>query len=95
MNNNEITLDFFNALDLRVGVVVKAERIPGSKKLLKLEADIGNEAREIVAGGAEYSDPSYFLGKHFIVLLNIRPKKIAGVESKGMLLAADVDGKPV
>jgi len=75
MNNNEITLDFFNALNLRVGVVVKTERIPGSKKLLKLEADMGNEVREIVAGGAEYYDPSYFLGKHFIVLVNIRPQK--------------------
>ncbi|RLF07020.1 MAG: methionine--tRNA ligase subunit beta [Thermoprotei archaeon] len=91
----EITLDFFNALDLRVGVVVEAERIPSSKKLLKLKVDVGNEIREIVAGGAEYYDPSYFLGKRFVVLVNLKPKKIAGVESKGMLLAADVDGKPV
>ena len=91
----EVTLDLFNALDLRVGVVVEAERIPGSRRLLKLKVDVGNEVREVVAGGAEYYDPSYFLGKRFVVLVNLKPKRIAGVESRGMLLAADVDGKPV
>ncbi|MCS7139204.1 MAG: tRNA-binding protein [Candidatus Nezhaarchaeota archaeon] len=91
----EISLELFNSLDLRVGVVVEAERIPNTRKLLKLKVDIGDEVREIVVGGAEYYDPSYFIGKHFIVLVNLKPKKIAGVESRGMLLAADVNNKPV
>lgn len=92
---DEITIDHFNLLDLRVGIVLEAERIPTSKKLLKLKVDVGDEVREIVAGGAEYYDPNYFVGKRFVVLVNLKPKKIAGVESKGMLLAADVNGKPV
>jgi methionine--tRNA ligase beta chain len=93
--SEEISMELFNMLDLRVGTVVKAERIPGSKKLIKLKVDVGDEVRDVVAGGGEYYDPSYFLGKKFIVLINIKPKKIMGVESRGMLLAADVNGKPV
>jgi methionine--tRNA ligase beta chain len=93
--SEEISMELFNMLDLRVGTVVKAERIPGSKKLIKLKVDVGDEVRDVVAGGGEYYDPTYFLGKKFIVLINIKPKKIMGVESRGMLLAADVNGKPV
>ncbi|MEM4576273.1 MAG: methionine--tRNA ligase subunit beta [Candidatus Nezhaarchaeales archaeon] len=91
----EVTIDQFNLLDLRIGVVLEAERISTSKKLLKLKVDVGDEVREIVAGGAEYYDPSYFVGKRLVVLVNLKPKRIAGVESKGMLLAADVNGKPI
>ncbi|MDH5816198.1 MAG: methionine--tRNA ligase subunit beta [Candidatus Nezhaarchaeota archaeon] len=93
--SDEISIDLFNLLDLRVGIVVEAERIPNSKKLLKLKVDVGDEIRDVVAGGGEYYDPSYFVGKRFIVLTNIKPRKIMGVESRGMLLAADVNGKPV
>lgn len=93
--SGEISIDLFNLLDLRVGVVVEAEKIPSSKKLLKLKVDVGNEVRDVVVGGGEYYEPSYFVGKKFIVLVNIKPKRIMGVESKGMLLAADVNGRPV
>ncbi|RLF11083.1 MAG: tRNA-binding protein [Thermoprotei archaeon] len=91
----EVSIEQFNALDIRVGVVLEAGRIPGTKKLLKLKVDVGGEVRELVAGGAEYYEPQYFVGKRVIVLVNLKPKRIAGVESRGMLLAADVDGKPV
>ncbi|MEM0217592.1 MAG: hypothetical protein QXM73_02425 [Candidatus Nezhaarchaeales archaeon] len=93
--SNEISIDLFNSLDLRVGVVIEAEKMPNSKKLLRLKVDIGNEVRDIVVGGGEYYDPNYFIGKRFIVLTNIKPKRIMGVESRGMLLAADVNGRPV
>lgn len=93
--SNEISIDVFNLLDLRVGVVIEAEKVSSSKKLLKLRVDIGNEVRDVIIGGGDYYDPSYFIGKRFIVLANIKPKKIMGVESKGMLLAADVNGKPI
>ena len=93
--SNEVSMDLFNALDLRVGVVIEASRVPGSKKLIKLKVDVGDEVREIVAGGGEYYDPNYFVGKKFVVLVNLKPKKIMGIESRGMLLAADVGGKPI
>jgi len=93
--SEDVSMEVFNMLDLRVGTVVGAERIPGSKKLIKLKVDVGGEVRDVVAGGGEYYDPGYFLGKRFVVLVNIKPKKIMGVESRGMLLAADVGGKPV
>lgn len=93
--SGEISIDLFNLLDLRVGIVVEAEKVPSSKKLLRLRVDIGNEVRDVVVGGGEYYEPSYFVGKRFVVLTNIKPKKIMGIESRGMLLAADVNGKPV
>ncbi|MEM2926402.1 MAG: tRNA-binding protein [Candidatus Bathyarchaeia archaeon] len=89
-----ITIDEFNKLDLRVGKVIEAQPIPGRTKILKLKVDIGGEVRQMIAGGAEYYSPSYFLGKQFVVLANLKPRTIAGVESKGMLLAAAVGEKP-
>lgn len=90
-----VSMDEFNRLDLRVCSVVAAERIPGMKKILKVKVDIGDEVRELVVGGAEHYPPEYFIGRKFIVLANLQPKRIGGVESRGMLLAADVGGKPV
>lgn len=89
-----VSYDEFARLDLRVGKVVKAERIEGSRKLLRLEVDIGGEVRQIVAGIAEMYRPEELIGKKVIVLVNLQPKVIFGVESQGMLLAADVGGKP-
>ena len=91
---NLITIEDFQKLDIRIGKVIKAERIPGSKKLLKLEVSIGNEVRQIVAGIAEMYKPEDLIGKKVVVLVNLQPKKIFGIESQGMLLAADVNGKP-
>lgn len=91
---NLVTIEDFQKLDIRIGKIIKAERIPGSKKLLKLEVNIGNEIRQIVAGIAEMYKPEELIGKKVVVLVNLQPKKIFGVESQGMLLAADVNGKP-
>ncbi len=91
-----VSYEDFKKLDLRVVKPVKAEAIPGRGKILKLTVDVGSgETRTMIAGGAEYYKPESFLEKKFIALINLAPKTIAGVASQGMLLAADVNGKPV
>jgi len=90
-----ITYDDFKKLDLRVGKVVKAERIKGMTKVMKALVDLSNEKRELIVGGAEFYEPEYFTNKTVIVVANLEPKKIAGMTSNGMLLAADVNGKPI
>ncbi len=91
----EISFEDFTKLDLRIVEVTKADRIPGKSKILKVEVDLGRgEKREVVVGGGEFYEPGFFVGKKMVFLGNLRPKKIAGVESRGMLLAADVEGKP-
>ncbi|MBN2111068.1 MAG: methionine--tRNA ligase [Methanosarcinaceae archaeon] len=86
----EIEYDDFAKLDIRVGRVVTAERIKKSKKLLRLEVDIGDDSpRQVVAGLAEYYKPEEMVGKTVNVLVNLKPVKLCGVESQGMLLAAD------
>ena len=92
---NTIELIEFQRLDLRAGRVLKAERIPEKKKIYKLQIDMGGEQTQTIAGGADYYPPEYFVGKTVIVLTNLEPKTIAGVESRGMLLAADLQGKPI
>lgn len=90
-----VTLNEFGKLDVRVGKVVKAEKIPGMKRILRLEVDIGQEkVRQMIAGGAEIYPPEFFVGRTVVVLTNLEPKKIAGTKSEGMLLAADYQGKP-
>ena len=86
----------FSKIDIRIGRVLRAERIPGKTRILKLLVDVGEDKpRTIVAGGAEYYPPEYFEGKLFVVVVNLEPKVIGGVKSEGMLLAADLNGKPV
>lgn len=92
---NAIDLSEFERLDIKAGRILKAERIPERKKIYKLQIDIGGEQIQTIAGGADYYPPEYFVGRTVIVLLNLQPKTIAGVQSRGMLLAADVQGKPV
>ncbi|MFN4336652.1 MAG: tRNA-binding protein [Candidatus Nitrosocaldus sp.] len=89
-----ISYDEFKRLDIRVGIVVKAESIEGKSRIMKAIVDIGNERRELIVGGVEYYKPEDMVGRKVIVLANLEPKKIAGIRSHGMLLAADVDGKP-
>jgi len=89
-----ITYEEFKRLDIRVGIIVSAESIKGKSKVMKAIVDIGNEKRELIVGGAEYYKPEDMIGRKVIVLANLEPKKIAGVVSHGMLLAADVNGKP-
>ncbi len=83
----EITLEDFSKVDLRVGTVLKAEAVPRAKKLLKLEVDVG-EIRTIVAGISNSYAPDELVGKQVIVVANLKPAKLMGVLSKGMLLAA-------
>jgi len=90
----EISFKEFERLDIRVVKVLEAERIPGMTRILKLKVDVGGETREMVVGGAQYYPPEFFVGKLFVALVNLEAKRIAGVESKGMLLAADYGGKP-
>jgi len=89
-----IDINEFNRLDIRIGKILKAERIKGSKKLIRLEVDVG-EVRQIVAGISETYKPEELVGKLVPVLVNIKPAKILGVESRGMILAVDVGGKAV
>jgi methionyl-tRNA synthetase len=79
-------------VDLRVATVIKAEKIPRAKKLLKLEVDMG-EARTIVAGIANDYEPEDIVGKQVIVVANLKPAKLMGILSNGMVLAAVEDGK--
>lgn len=88
----EITLEEFNKMDLRVATVLKAEKIPRAKKLLKLEVDLG-EKRTIVAGIAQSYAPEELVGKQILIVANLKPAKIMGIFSNGMLLAATEDQK--
>ena len=90
-----ITFKEFEKLSLKVGKITAAERIPGMKKILKVQVDIGDRIATAIAGGAEFYEPSDFVGKRVVVLANMESKTIAGVKSEVMLLAADLEGKPV
>lgn len=83
-----ITIDDFAKLDLRVAQVVKAEKVEGADKLLKLELDVGTERRQVVTGIAQYYAPEELEGKKVILLANLKPAKFRGIESQGMILAA-------
>jgi methionyl-tRNA synthetase len=84
----QVTIDDVRKLDLRIAKVVRAERVPKSKKLLRLEVDAGDGVRQIVAGiGAKY-EPELLIGKHITIVANLAPAMLMGVESQGMLLAA-------
>ena len=84
----EITIDAFEKIDLRVGTVKAAEKVKKSKKLLKLKVMIGEEERTIVSGIAQYYEPEALIGRNVIVIANLAPAKLFGIESFGMLLAA-------
>ncbi len=91
-----VSLEEFSKMDIRVGKVVEAGKVSGAKKLVKLLVDIGeDEPRQIIAGIAEYIDPETLPGKNVVVIANLEPRKFMGLESRGMLLAADFNGKPV
>jgi len=91
----KIQLDKFLQLELRVAQILEVERVPNADKLLKLQVDLGQEKRQIVAGIAEAYDPESLIGKRIVVVANLKPARIRGVESQGMLLAADLDGRPI
>jgi methionyl-tRNA synthetase len=93
----QIAIDDFVKVDLRVAQIVVAERIPKADKLLRLEVDLGYEKRQILSGIAEWYTPEELIGRRIVVITNLAPRKMRGLESHGMLLAASAgeDGKPI
>ncbi|MEM2021517.1 MAG: methionine--tRNA ligase subunit beta [Zestosphaera sp.] len=84
-----VDISDFQKLDLRVGLVESAERVPGAKKLIRLIVDLGEKGRrQLIAGLAEWYRPEDLVGKHIIVVTNLKPRRMMGFESQGMLLAA-------
>lgn len=88
-----ITMKEFKMLDIRIGTVAEVEKVPGSDKLYKLQVDIGGELRQIVTGLVDWYTADDLAGKVIAVVLNMKPAKIFGQWSYGMLLAAEIDGK--
>lgn len=83
-----ITIDDFGRVDLRVAEVVTAEKVVKSKRLVKLTVKIGAEVRTLVAGIAEHYEPASLIGRKVVVVANLEPATLMGIESNGMLLAA-------
>lgn len=86
-----ITIDDFAKLDLRVGVIKQAEKVEKADKLLKLQVDLGSEVRQVVSGIAKHYQPEQLIGKQVILVANLKPVKLRGIESAGMILAASDD----
>ena len=93
-----IGIEDFVKVELRAGEVLTAERVPKADKLLKLTVDLGEaQPRQILAGIAQYYEPEKLIGRKIVVVANLQPRKMRGLESNGMLLAASVgdEGRPV
>jgi len=86
-----ITIDDFSKIDLRVAKVLDAEKVEGADKLLKLKVEMGDEIRQVVSGIAKYYKPEDLIGKNVILVANLKPVKLRGIESQGMILAASDD----
>ncbi len=94
--NDKISIDDFAKIELRVGVVKVAERVPKADKLLRLEIDIGTEVRQVLAGIAEAYAPETLVGRKVVIVANLAPRKLRGMESNGMIVAASLEGgRPV
>ena len=95
--DGKISIDDFMKVELRVGQVKAAEKVQGTDKLLRLEVDIGTEVRQLVAGIALSYTPESLIGRKVVIVANLQPRKLRGIESNGMIVAASVgdDGKPV
>ena len=94
--NDKISIDDFAKVELRVGMVKVAERVPKADKLLRLEIDIGTEIRQVLAGIAEAYAPETLVGRKVVIVANLAPRKLRGMESNGMIVAASLEGgKPV
>jgi methionyl-tRNA synthetase len=95
--NNMITIDDFAKVELRVGQVKVAEKVKGADKLLRLEVDLGTEVRQVVAGIAKAYDPEKLIGRKVVIVANLAPRKLRGLESQGMIVAASLgdEGVPV
>jgi methionyl-tRNA synthetase len=96
-STDKIVIEDFIKIDLRVAQVKVAEPVKGADRLLRLEVDLGYEQRQILAGIAKYYKPEELIGRKIIIVANLQPRKLKGLESNGMLLAASLgeEGKPV
>ena len=88
----KITIDDFMKVELRTAKVLTAEKVPNSRKLVKLSIDVGTEQRTLVAGIAEAYEPEQLVGRTIVMVFNLKPAKLMGIESNGMVLAASPDG---
>jgi len=96
VSDGKISIDDFTKIELRVGQVKVAEKVKGADKLLRLEVDIGSEVRQLVAGIAEAYAPETLIGRKVVIVANLAPRKLRGLESNGMIVAASLEGgKPV
>jgi methionyl-tRNA synthetase len=94
--SDRITIDDFMKVDLRVAKVLTAEKVPNSRKLVKMTIDVGTEQRTLVAGIAEAYEPEQLIGRTVAIVFNLKPAKLMGIESNGMVLAASPEGgKPM
>jgi methionyl-tRNA synthetase len=93
----QIGIEDFAKVELRVAQILVAERIPKADKLLRLEVDLGYEKRQILAGIAQYYEPEKLIGRKVVIVANLAPRKMRGLESQGMVVAASVgdEGAPV
>jgi methionyl-tRNA synthetase len=95
-SKDPVTFDDFTKIDIRTATILEAEKVPKTTKLLKLKIDTGIDVRTIVSGIAEYYEPKDIVGRQISIVANLEPRKIKGIESKGMILMAeDKDGKLV
>jgi len=90
--DGKISIDDFAKVELRVAQVKTAERVKGADKLLRLEVDLGTEVRQIVAGIAEAYEPESLIGRKVVIVANLAPRKLRGLESNGMIVAASPEG---
>ena len=90
--DQKITIDDFAKVEMRVGQVKVAERVPKADKLLRLEVDLGTEVRQVLAGIAESYEPAALIGRKVVIVTNLAPRKLRGLESNGMIVAASPEG---
>lgn len=89
-----ISYEEFKKVELKIGKILKAESVEGSEKLIRLEVNLGAESRQIVAGIGKVYAPETLVGRSIVIVANLEPRKLMGIESQGMLLAADNEGNP-
>jgi methionyl-tRNA synthetase len=90
-----ISIEDFARVQMRVGQILEAEKVEGSRKLLKLKVDIGSEVRQVVAGISEAYAPEDLLNRKIVLVANLKPARLMGIESNGMIVAASDEGRPV
>ncbi len=90
-----IGIEDFAKIEMRVGQVIEAEKVAGSRKLMRMRVDIGSEIRQVVAGIAEAYEASVLIGRKVVIVANLKPARLMGIESDGMIVAAVAGDRPV